>query len=200
MYLKYYDKDGNYMEFYTMNNADVQQKGNQIVMKASKGTNLFNGVSGLWKCTDFPYYYTKVNGDFCFECKVSVEFKEEYDLGSLVIFDNENCWVKFAYELSDQGAPSMITVVTRDISDDCNGEPINSPFVWLSVCRQGNVFAMHYSKDKINWKLARICSVPMTDEVCVGISAQCPSGESCTAYFEDLCICDNPFQDMRKRK
>lgn len=188
------------MNFEKLNDADVRLEGNQMIMRAQKGTNLFNGVTGMWKCVTFPYYYTKVQGDFLVRCAISVDFESLYDLGALVIYENEDRWMKFAYENSDAGAPSIVTVVTEKTSDDCNGESISDNKVWLQICRQGNVFAMHYSVDKQNWKLARICRSEMSDEVMVGISTQCPVGENCTAYYSDFEITENPFSDIRNLK
>lgn len=188
------------MRFECMNDAEITVMDKRIIMQAQKGTNLFNGVSGTWKSTNFPYYYTKVQGDFMIQSKVTVEFREVYDLGALVVYENEDRWIKFAFENSDMGVPAIVSVVTVETSDDCNGEPIQNGEVWLKICRQGNVFAMHYSLDKQNWRLARICRLNMQDEVMVGISAQCPSGDVCTAIFDELELTDNPYRDIRSLK
>lgn len=193
-------KEDDNLMYEKMNGADVKIENNQIIMSAPKDTNLFNGVRGTWKSITFPYYYTKVKGDFLVRCKIAVDFKEVYDLGSLVIYENEDIWIKFAYENSDTGVPAIVTVVTKETSDDCNGEPIVQNAVYLQICRQGNVFAMHYSLDKQNWKLARICRCEMQDEVKVGISTQCPSGDCCIAYYSEWEIMENPYEDIRKLK
>lgn len=186
------------MKFEQMNDAKVSIQENQIIMTARQGTNLFNGVSGTWKMSTFPYYYTKVSNDFLVRCKVAVDFKTVYDLGSLIIFENEDKWIKFAFEYSDMGTPAIVSIVTNETSDDCNGAPIEKKEVWLQICRQGDVFALHYSLDKENWKLARIARLHMQNEIMVGISTQCPSGDYCTAYFSEFELMDNPYQDIRK--
>lgn len=112
------------MNFQTMNEAEVTIGEKQITMHAKGGTNLFNGVSGTWKETAFPYCYVKVQGDFMVQCKVKVDFKAVYDLGALVIYEEEDKWIKFAFENADTGEPAIVSVVTRSTSDDCNGEPI----------------------------------------------------------------------------
>lgn len=188
------------MNFETMNDAEVNVVGKQIAMQAKGGTNLFNGVSGTWKDTTFPYYYTKVQGDFMIQCKVKVDFKTVYDLGALVVYEDEDKWIKFAFEYSDAGAPSIVSVVTCETSDDCNGEPIDEQAVWLKICRQENMFAMHYSTDREKWKLARICRLEMKNEVMLGMSAQCPTGDMCTAYFEHFELEKNPYKDIRNLK
>ena len=44
------------MRFECMNDAEITVMNKRIIMQAQKGTNLFNGVSGTWKSTNFPYY------------------------------------------------------------------------------------------------------------------------------------------------
>ncbi|MBQ7956272.1 MAG: DUF1349 domain-containing protein [Lachnospiraceae bacterium] len=188
------------MKFEMMNEAEVKIDGEKISMRTKGGTNLFNGVSGTWKNTNFPFYYARIQGDFMVCSNITVDFQAVYDLGALVVFENENKWIKFAFENSDMGVPAIVSVVTRDTSDDCNGEPIQNDSVWLQICRQGSVFAMHYSIDKQNWKLARICRVDMQEEIMVGISVQCPTGNQCMAVFDELEIKDNLYEDIRNLK
>ena len=188
------------MDFQTMNEAEATINGNRITMHAKSGTNLFNGVSGTWKETTFPYCYVSVQGDFMVQCKVTPDFKALYDLGALVVYEDENRWIKFAFEYSDMGSPAIVSIVTRGASDDCNGEPISEQAVWLRICRRENMFAMHYSTDSIKWKLARICRLELRDEVIVGVSAQCPTSSGCTVNFEHFEVTDNPYEDIRNLK
>lgn len=169
---------------------------NVIWMRAGKETNLFNGVSGAFKCGNFPYYFTEWEGDFRIRCKVSVEFQSVYDLGCIVIYENEDTWMKLAYENSDTGHPAIVSIVTRERSDDCNGERAEGD-IWLQICRKGNMFSMHYSEDNQHWKLVRIFFLAMKPIVQVGVSVQCPTGESCLAEFRELEIGENPYEDIR---
>lgn len=169
----------------------------KITMTAGHGTNLFNSPSGYFKCGTFPYLYVEYQGDFIVICKVLPEFHEVYDLGSIVVWDNEDTWIKLAYENTDNGYPAIVSVVTREYSDDCNGAEMDGP-VWLQISRKGDVFALHFSKDRVAWQLARICRVSMSEKVKVGISAQCPSGEQCKVCFEDFEILENTYSNQRK--
>lgn len=63
-----------------------------------------------------------------------------------------------------------------------------------------NVFALYYSNDAENWKMARICYLDMKDEVMVGISAQSPIGDSCQVKHENLEITKNPSTDLRNAR
>lgn len=186
------------MEFSWLRSAkDYKIEGNSILMEAGKGTDLFNSPSETFKCQEFPYYYLNIKGDFIFRCIVSVDFRALYDLGGLIVYENENKWIKFAYENSDVGCPAIVSVVTDKYSDDCNGAEISGN-VWMQISRKKDVFALHYSKDKVNWILARIFYMNMKEEVKVGVSAQCPLGESCTASFKEIEVLDNNYENVRK--
>lgn len=172
-------------------------EGSGISMVAGHGTNLFNSPGGYFKCSDFPYRYVEYSGDFIVTCRVLPEFENTYDLGSIVVWDNQDSWIKLAYEYTDNGYPAIVSVVTREYSDDCNGPEMQGP-VWLQINRKGDVFALHFSHDGVNWQLARICRVPMAEQIKVGISAQCPSGEKCKVRFEDFTIRENTYSNQRK--
>ena len=95
------------MNFQMINNPiNYQCFDNNITIQAGKNTNLFNSISND-KYTNFPFYYASIKGDFVARCKISLEFKEIYDLGAIVVFENEDKWIKFAFENSDAGYPAM---------------------------------------------------------------------------------------------
>ena len=168
-------------------------------MTAGKGTNLFNSPSGYFKCCDFPFYGTEVTGDFIMTCRIVPAFSTMYDLGCLVVWENEDKWIKFAYELTDSGEPAIVSIQTDEYSDDCNG-PLMEGACWFRISRKDNVFALHYSQDKECWKLARIFRMEMNEKIAIGISAQCPSGEGVTMEFGGLEVTEYYFDNQRMGK
>jgi uncharacterized protein len=185
------------MKFEIINNpVSYQCSDNNITIEAGKNTNLFNGMN--YKSSNFPFYYALIEGDFVIRCKVTPEFKATYDLGSIVIFDNIDKWIKFAFENADSGYPAMVSVVTNGISDDCNGEKIDINEIWMQAIRKDNNFALHYSIDKENWKMVRSFKLDMNKKVKVGFSAQSPIGDGCISKFEGIEIMDNNYTNIRK--
>lgn len=172
---------------------------NTICITADHGTNLFNSPSSNRREHNFPYWYENYTGDFIIKCKVSPDFFAKYDQGDIVIWETKDKWIKLAYKKSDNGYPSIVSVVTNGTSDDCTGPQISGP-VWLLICRKENSFALHYSTDGLSWNLTRIFNLKMKVSVQIGISAQCPSGEKCTVIFEHLTIGNNPYSDIRNLK
>lgn len=168
----------------------------KITIVAAKETNLFNSPSGYFKCCDFPFYSTKVVGDFIMTCQINPTFEKMYDLGCLIVWENEDKWIKFAYELTDSGYPGIVSIHTDVYSDDCNGPMMEGP-CWFRISRNHNVFALHYSKDREYWNLARIFRMEMNDCIKVGISAQCPAGEKVSVEFNEFEVTDYYFTNQR---
>lgn len=189
------------MEFQFMNQpVRFHSDKNIIEMEAGAGTNLFNDMCSDYRGDYFPFYYVKYTGDFVVQAKISPEFKAIYDLGCIIVYDNPNKWIKFAYENADSGQPAMVSVITDDVSDDSNGEKLDEVGVWMRIVRKGNNFSLHYSKDKNNWTLVRIFQLEMNEEIMLGISAQSPMGNGCTVCFEGLEIMNHNYSDIRHPK
>lgn len=170
---------------------------NVITMEAGRGTNLFNDMCSDYRDDYFPFYHVTQKGDFVVRCKISPEFKALFDLGCIIVYENTDKWIKFAFENADSGHPAMVSVITDGVSDDCNGEKIYEDGVWMQIIRIGNNFSLHYSKDKEVWTLVRIFRLDMTEEVKLGISAQSPIGDGCTVKFEGLEILENKYTNLR---
>lgn len=177
----------------------VNVENDRVFMVAGRSTNLFNNPEGNWKDNKFPYYYTQVEGDFVVTCQVEPVFKDTYDLGSIIVWENEDKWIKFAYENTDCGYPAIVSVCTDGLSDDCNG-PAMKGACWLQVSRRDNVFALHFSTDKQNWYMARIRNLDMGHRASVGISAQCPMGESCAVQFAGFEVAEYHLENQRAGK
>jgi regulation of enolase protein 1 (concanavalin A-like superfamily) len=126
------------------------------------------------------------SGDFLLSTRVSVDFASAFDAGALVLFARRNVWAKLCFECSPQLEPMVVSVVTRDVSDDCNSFAVAADHVWLRVSRIGTAFAFHASTDGATWRLIRHFALPVTDKLLVGFEAQSPLGTGCTARFTNV--------------
>jgi regulation of enolase protein 1 (concanavalin A-like superfamily) len=85
-------------------------------------------------------------GDYVFRAKVKVGFNTKWDAGALMVWAGDHNWAKLSFELSPAKQPTMVTVVTRGLSDDCNfntnlgqhGLHRNCQ-EWSSVCRMSSI-------------------------------------------------------------
>jgi regulation of enolase protein 1 (concanavalin A-like superfamily) len=78
--------------------------------------------------------------------------------------------------------PSAVTVVTRELSDDCNSFEVDGSTLWLRITRSGSAFAFHASTDGSWWRLLRYFALG-DGLIRVGFVADSPTGEGCAATF-----------------
>lgn len=137
------------------------------------------------------------SGDFLLSSRVAVEFASVFDAGALVLFGHERAWAKLCLEYSPQHEPMIVSVVTRDLSDDCNSFVVEGNSAWLRVSRTGRTFAFHASTDGSSWGLIRHFALQPDDGLLVGFEVQSPLGEGCTALFSDIRYETRTLADIR---
>jgi uncharacterized protein len=133
-----------------------------------------------------PALVGEPRGDFLLSARVTVRFSAAYDAGVLVLYAHERAWAKLCFECSPQLEPMVVSVVTRGVSDDCNSFAVDGDRVWLRLARLGRAFAFHASTDGERWQLVRHFALEPTDQLAVGFEAQSPTGEGCTATFDEI--------------
>jgi regulation of enolase protein 1 (concanavalin A-like superfamily) len=137
-----------------------------------------------------------VDGDFIFSARVEAELAETVDAGALVVWVDDRTWAKLALERSPAGVPTIVSVVTRDVSDDCNSWPLPSPTAWLRIARIGPAYAFHASQDGTRWELVRHFRLE-TAATRVGFEAQSPLGDGCNARFSAISFAAATLGDIR---
>lgn len=86
-------------------------------------TNLFNSPDGKFVRQDAAMLLFPPNRDFILTARVSAELRSVYDVAALVIYQDGSTWAKFCYENSVERQPTLVSVVTRGLADDCNSIP-----------------------------------------------------------------------------
>jgi uncharacterized protein len=187
---------------FTMNMPKmISETKNAIEMEAAGLTDFFIDMQGLKAKDNAPFYYEKRKGDFVIKVRVRPEFKKNYDAGGLFIYDSAKKWIKFEFEMTDLGYPSVVSVVTNGVSDDCNGEKQEGlEELWLQIARRGDNWVLHHSENGKKWKMARYFHLKMKEEVRIGLEAQSPLGSGCKVEYFGLKIEDNDLKDLRKGK
>lgn len=126
-------------------------------------------------------------GDFRFSARVTVDFRAQYDAGVLLLWIDERHWAKFCFEFSPDAEPMVVSVVTRELSDDANAFTVPERSVWLRISRIDSVYAFHASTEGAKWRLIRVFT--LGDDLPghrVGLEAQSPTGDGCTVTFSDI--------------
>jgi regulation of enolase protein 1 (concanavalin A-like superfamily) len=123
---------------------------------------------------------------------------DTFDAGALVLFASDNTWAKLAFELSPQKQPMLVSVVTKEHSDDVNHLEVNPTGLHMRIAGLGkSAYAFHYSMDGHGWSLARFFDLPSKAPVSVGFSSQSPMGSGLLATFKDVLYEERFLEDIR---
>lgn len=135
-------------------------------------------------------------GDWQFQVRVRVQHHDWWDAGTVVVWADDQHWAKLCCELSPQGRPSVMSVVTRGRSDDAVGWPIPGEAVWLRVSCRDSAYYFHASDDGATWSLARQFELGDAAPIQVGIGVQSPVGDGCTAVFDQVKLTGERLEEI----
>lgn len=173
------------------------EQGTTLTVTAGKFTDLYNDPQNLSSANNAPRLIFKPQDSFIFSAKVKVSFKQQYDAGALIVYENQNLWAKICFEFSSQKKPTIVSVVTREFSDDCDSLPVKGNQVHLRIARLGQTFAFHFSKDGNSWHFVRCFNLKVTQDVSIGFSVQSPRGEMCKTVFSEIAFSSKILQNIR---
>jgi hypothetical protein len=143
-----------------------------------------------------PLLLFRPGPDFVLTAKVNVEFGAQWDAGMLMLYANDTNWAKLALEKSVSGEPTIVTVVTRSVSDDCNSSSVAGTSTWYRIARIGTAFAFYASADEHSWKLIRAFTLGSAPEVRIGFGSQSPVGQHATATFSEILYSARRIRDI----
>ena len=185
----------------------TEMTGGALRIVPETGTNLILSPDRSYKVMNAPMVLAEAQGDFTLVAKVSAQLAGVYDSGALVVYSDEKNWAKVCFENSPRHEAMIISVVTREWSDDVNHETLASPFVYLAVARKGNEFSFHFSRDGRDWRLVRHFDMPIGSRTQIGFTAQTPhiasfaqAGEQAqfAAQFSEIRFVSKAPKDMRQ--
>jgi uncharacterized protein len=168
-----------------------------LTVTAGPKTDLFADPRGAPPTLGAPRLLTGLEGDFLFGARVRVEFASTFDAGVLLLWRDDANWAKLCFEYSPQAVPTIVSVVTRGISDDANSFPVAGAEIWLRIARLGPAFAFHASTDGVYWQLIRHFGLEADHQVEVGFLAQAPTGDGCTVTFDRIFHVPERLADLR---
>ena len=159
-------------------------------------TDLFCDPQGQVNKYNSPRLLFQPDRQFTLSARVAVDFAATFDAGVLMIYADDTSWAKLCFELSPQGQPMVVTVVTNGRSDDCNSTVIEQA-VFLRISGLGTAFAFHYSLDGQHWHFVRYFALQKVEGARIGFSSQAPVGSGCTAHFSDIRYTPSCIADIR---
>lgn len=173
------------------------KSGHTLIITAGQQTDLISDVLTGHRINNSPRLTLDTSANFLFQAKVTVEFGSTFDAGALIAYVDESRWAKLCFEYSPQHQPMVVSVVTRQLSDDCNSTIIEGDSVYLRIARLDQAWAFHYSVDGKLWHLVRLFTLGQLSDVAVGFTAQSPTGDRCTAAFSEVVYEERLLEDIR---
>jgi uncharacterized protein len=168
----------------------VETAADAVVLTSGARTDLFLDPAGDGTGPDAGRFLGEPPaGDFTFQARVEVGFRSTFDAGVLIVHAGASVWAKLCFEFSPQERPTVVTVVTRGLSDDSNSFEVDGASVWLRITRSSRAWAFHASTDGLWWRMVRYFALGEHERgltARVGLMAQSPMGQGCRAVFDEI--------------
>jgi len=157
-----------------------------LVITAGPKTDMFRDPNVTYNTDNAPKLLFVPDEDFVLYASIQHSFKNKWDGGAIVLMEDSLNWIKFCFEKDYTGARRVVTVVTKDISDDCNSAAIPGDRVFFKMAKAGNVITMYYSLDGKKWLLIRHLQFNNKKDIRIGFLAQSPTGDKCVVRFGNI--------------
>src|SRR6266852_6238091 len=126
-----------------------------LLIEAGEKTDMFRDPNVTYNTDNAPKLLFKADDNFVFTTAIEHSFINKSDGGAIVIKKDSLNWIKFCFEKDYTGAKRVVSVVTKNISDDCNSVEIKGNRVFYKVAKADNVITLYYSLNGMKWFLVR---------------------------------------------
>ncbi|GAB2631671.1 hypothetical protein GCM10027035_27370 [Emticicia sediminis] len=134
---------------------------------------------------------------FTFSIKVSPTHLVKYDAGMAFLYVNDSEWLKFAFEVDERMIGRIVTVKTKEFSDDNNHDAIPAKSVYLKISSDTKVVGFYYSLDAKTWQLVRVFKNEYPQNLKIGIGSQSPVGKGNKSVFSKFQFAETNVKDFR---
>ena len=159
---------------------------NMLTISAGPKTDWFVDPFDGTVANNAPTLLFTPNSDYVFSARVAVKFATKWDAGALLLWGDDHHWAKLSYELSPDRVPTLVTVVTRGLSDDCNSKELRQDSVYLRIAKSGKTYVLYFSPDGHEWQILRTFSLDTDLPIRAGFEAQSPAGSGTVATFSSI--------------
>jgi uncharacterized protein len=166
--------------------AKFSLKKGGFIITAGPKTDMFRDPNVTYNTDNAPKLLFEADDDFVLTAGIQHSFQHKWDGGAIVLIEDSLNWIKFCFEKDYTGAKRVVSVVTKDISDDCNSAAVLTNKVFYKLAKAGNVITLYYSLDNKKWLLVRHLQFNNKKKIKVGFLAQSPTGEKCEVIFSDI--------------
>ncbi len=176
--------------------ADIDD--DRVTLRAGPGTDWFNDPDRTTRLATSPVLRFIASEDCQISAQVTVDFGSTFDAGVMFVHQRDDDYAKLCFERSPQGDNTMVSVVTRGLSDDANGPTVEGNTVWVRVSKYRDVIAFHWSSNAQTWHLLRFFQLRTPGlTTSIGFSTQSPTGPGCTATFSNIRYTSGAPNDIR---
>src|ERR1700676_695076 len=147
-------------------------KDDQIIITAAGKTDMFRDPNVTYNTDNAPKLLFVADENFVLTVSIEHAFTSKWDGGAIVIKQDSLNWIKFCFEKDYTGAKRVVTVVTKDISDDCYSEEIVTNRVFYKVAKADNVITLYCSENGVKWFLVRHLKFDLRKGFKLGFLAQ----------------------------
>jgi len=167
----------------------------KLVIVAGPKTDMFRDPNIAYNTDNAPKLLFKADNNFVLTVAIEHSFTSKWDGGAIVIKQDSLNWIKFCFEKDYTGARRVVSVVTKNISDDCNSVEIKTNKVFYKVAKADNVITLYYSLNGMKWFLVRHLQFETTKGFKAGFLAQSPTGDKCEVRFSNITYTAKKIKD-----
>lgn len=162
----------------------------RIEITTQPETDLWKETMNHSSCVNAPVLQMKTSApNFAFTVKAAWQSSRLYDQCGLVMYLNENTWLKASVEREDDEISHLGSVATNHVFSDwaCADVDASVCEMWYRLTRNGSDFTVEYSKDGKKFSMLRMCHMwECEGDVSFGLYACSPRDSSFMAVFTEL--------------
>jgi regulation of enolase protein 1 (concanavalin A-like superfamily) len=161
-------------------------RGSVLTIDAGPKTDMFRDPNVTYNTDNAPKLLFPADEDFVLTARIEHAFANKWDGGAIVLKTDALHWLKFCFEKDYTGAHRVVSVVTNEISDDCNSEKLKQNYVYYKIAKAGNVITLYFSPDAGKWFLVRHFQYNAKGPLRLGFLAQSPTGTHNQVRFSNI--------------
>lgn len=166
-----------------------------ISIEAGGKTDMFRDPNVTYNTDNAPKLFFKPDDNFVLTACIEHHFASKWDGGAIVLKADNLNWIKFCFEKDYTGQHRVVSVVTNNISDDCNSVAITGDKVFYKIAKADNVITLYFSSDGKKWFLVRHLQFNAKGPLKLGFMAQSPTGKSNKVTFSNITYSNRKIKD-----
>jgi uncharacterized protein len=171
---------------------------NVLTISANAKTDWFVDPFEGTVANNAPILLFTPGSDYVLSARVTLKFDTKWDAGALMLWGDDHHWAKLSFEFSAERKPTLVTVVTRGLSDDCNSVNLRGDSVYLRIAKSGRTYVFFFSLDGRDWQILRTFSLDTELPVRAGFETQSPAGSGAIAEFSSITYDSHRINDIYK--